>query len=263
MKSLPYSVATLLIARGVAALLFGCVRAGGVPHVTISRRALMVAIWFALACMSYFGAIKLWCVSGAIAVLTTAPVWILVRDALSTSVERPRVISDLLLVGGIICFVWPSGSSPPIAPLGLVMAVISAIATGEFYLAARRIPDIRSPERLCWLGGSVAFAGIALLPLSSSGSYVASVLPWLEKMPPWSVLPIFGAFAGGTYFFATERLIAAEPRYAGSLAMSKTVVVVLMSRWLLNEPSSMRQLIGLVAGTVGSIFIVRLAHKRL
>lgn len=262
-KALPYSVAMLLIARGVAAILLGIVRNRGKLRLSYNRQTLRFAGWFALACGAYYGAVKAWHVSEAIAVLTAAPAWILLRDALKSRIPFQRIIADLFLVGGIACFVWPARGSASFPPMGVLLAVISAIATAEFYLASRQVSRLSSPERLSWLGLSVLLAGIVILSFLPSGTYaMTSSLAWLMALPAWCILPIFGTFAGGLYFLATERLIAIEPKLAGSLAMTKTIIVILVSRWLLHESNSTRQLIGLMVGVIGSVLIALIVSLR-
>ena len=249
----------LMVARGVvtAVLAFlGLIFLTG-KFIQPEPKAMLVGLFFALACLGLYKGVRTWGVSPTIVVVTATPVvnflicWFQRRN-----VPLAAILSlCILLVGVVLALPWRQDK--PFIWLGLTWSVFGTVMNGFFYWALHRGKEVSRLLRCFWQAVGVAVVGfMGVYGMSWSGTVT---MEWGHV----ALLLVFVFTGGILYFLANILAFDNLPTEVGSvLAQGETPIVIFMSWLILGEVMVLSQWIGVGIALCGTWYLTQWLSKQ-
>jgi len=197
--------------------------------------------------------------------VATAPLWMILIDALRPGGKRPRwqsVVGVLIGFVGIALLIGPgqiSGGADRVDPIGAGVLILAAFlwSLGSLYSRNARLPS--SP--LLGTGMEMLVGGLGLMVMGTvTGEWGRLNLAAISSQSLWGLayLVVFGSWVGfGAY---TWLLRVAPTSFVSTYAYVNPVVAVVMGYLLAAEPITPRTLMA-TAIIVGSVALTTAANQ--
>lgn len=209
---------------------------------------------------SYFQAIKLTTLPIAVALLYTAPAFVVVlarifygeRITLRKSIALIFTLTGVLLVSGALrSFI----TGEEISWLGVLYGLLSAVGYGLYTIFAKPLSGHIPPERIAAF--TFLIATIALLPISS-----VLAKPSIFFNTHVIILGLlFGAFSTALpYFLYTRALTFMEAGRAAIFTTMEPVVATLIGVFVLKEPFNFFEFLGITC-IISAVILLSLSDK--